>query len=352
MHIRLSDQEKLLIQLLADGIVHSGQALCQATGTTRTHIWKLLHKIQNLGIPIASKKGQGYWIDGGLDLLDHTQVLNYLLHTPQHTQWSTANLEIFPLIESTNRYLLQKIKERSSSNFEHPLSSVCLAEGQTQGRGRRGQTWFSPFAQNIYFSLYRCMDNNLASLTGLPLMAAVVMRDVLMNLGYHDIQLKWPNDIYAGDKKLGGILVELVSDAVGPCHVVIGIGLNVHMQRMPIEVAHTLQQPWNSLALLSQENNSSCPSRNHIVAQMIFRLSEALNVFEQQGFQPFLAQWREADYLYGHNVTLTTQNEVVQGQALGISDDGAMRVNVNGTVHTYRGAVVQIRKTERILNFP
>ena len=329
----LTLHEQKVIELLADGNLYSGEKLSSYTNTTRAHIWKIIRKLNTLGLPIQSKKAQGYWIEQGLDLLNETKILSCL----DKNLASLFTFNLFSLLPSTNQYLLQKIKRKNSKSHD-----MFSRRANLRGVGRRGQSWHSPFGQNIYLSLYWCMDNNLANLTGLPLIVGLGIRKALCNLDYKNIQLKWPNDIYAQDKKLGGILVELVSDAVGACHMVIGIGLNVHMQPLIAE-EQNIDQPWTSLALLEHKNRAT-RSRNLLIAKIIEKINDSLSIFEKKGLEPFLKDWGEADYLYSNHIEITTQDGIIQGQALGISSDGALQVDVNGHLHSYRGSAIRIRK--------
>src|SRR5688572_31248481 len=126
-----------------------------------------------------------------------------------------TRLDIFPVIDSTNTYLLSKHKEAISG-------WVCLAEEQTSGRGRQGKTWISPKNTNIYASLL-WRFKAAGSLSNLSLAVSVMVKRALEEYGITDsIQLKWPNDVWCQRRKLAGILLERVQDVV-----VIGVGLNV-----------------------------------------------------------------------------------------------------------------------------
>lgn len=105
---------------------------------------------------------------------------------------------VFDEINSTNAYLLEHYQ-----TFEQ--GSVCLAETQTAGRGRRGRTWFSPESQNLYFSiLWHYKQEELDNLPALSLVVSLIIAEALQAQNVQDIQIKWPNDVYYQGKKWVG----------------------------------------------------------------------------------------------------------------------------------------------------
>ena len=134
-----------------------------------------------------------------------------------------ADLEIFKSIDSTNKYAREKAEQAPASG------SVVLAEQQSAGRGRRGKTWVSPFAANIYLSIVWDFEQGAQALEGLSLAVGVAVKRALNAQGVNGVQLKWPNDIYVEGQKLGGILLEMIGDPAGQCSVIVGVGINVAM---------------------------------------------------------------------------------------------------------------------------
>lgn len=127
----------------------------------------------------------------------------------------------FLSIDSTNRFL----KELKTS----PELSICCAEQQTQGRGRFGRQWLSPFGENIYFSSRWQLTGCLATLSSLSLVVGLAVLASFQDHAFrHELQLKWPNDILWGEKKLAGILIEINAEPNDMAQVIIGIGLNVN----------------------------------------------------------------------------------------------------------------------------
>lgn len=116
---------------------------------------------------------------------------------------------VFDEIDSTNEYLLTHHQRLENG-------TVCLAEKQTAGRGRRGRTWYSPESENLYFSiLWHYPMEQAADLPPLSLVVALIIAESLTAQNVKDIQIKWPNDIYYQGKKMGGILLETQANRNG-----------------------------------------------------------------------------------------------------------------------------------------
>jgi len=195
--VLISDKQKKILKLLADGEFHSGTELAELLGVSRSAICKQLNGLSVLGLQHAAVSGKGYRLDRPLELLDNTQINAEL--TPAQ-QAAISVLEIHDTLPSTNTYLVEASQQGALSGF------VCFAEHQTAGKGRRGRQWVSPYGSNLYLSiLWRFQQGGMASTAGLSLAIGVAVIRALRAQGFSEAGLKWPNDIYCQGKKLGGI---------------------------------------------------------------------------------------------------------------------------------------------------
>ncbi len=197
--------------------------------------------------------------------------------------------------------------------------AMFLAERQSAGRGRRGREWVSPPGANIYFSLSRRFSRPLPSLAGLSLAVGVALAEGLRSLGFGQVRLKWPNDLWIESRKLGGILVQLRPEVGGGTGAVIGVGLNVHM---PEDAAPSIDQPWCDLSQFS----ATPVSRNAVVAAMLAALLPALDEFDADGLAHFLWRWQGLDALRGQRVQVQDGERTISGTCLGVSSEGALRL--------------------------
>ena len=330
------NQDKIL-DILKDGQFHSGESLGEALGCSRTAVWKQLQKLESLGLSIESIKGTGYRVAGGFELLDAELMLSQIdsLATAQ-----IANLEIFKSIDSTNKYAREKAETQPSSG------SVILAEQQTAGRGRRGKTWVSPFAANIYLSIVWDFEQGAQALEGLSLAVGVAVKRALNARGVESVQLKWPNDIYVDGQKLGGILLEMIGDPAGHCSVIIGVGINV---AMPEEQAAAIDQDWTDVKTqmqLQQDGDKGAIrfSKNHLASALISEIIVLLRDFQSQGFSSYRDEWQAADAFYGKQAAITTPKQSISGIVRGVDPNGALRLELdNGKIETFIGGELSLR---------
>lgn len=219
----------------------------------------------------------------------------------QKNREKIAFLEIFECIDSTNSYLLTRAKNGALSG------SVCLAEQQTQGRGRRGRSWDSPLGANIYCSLLWRFAHVVADKSSLSLAIAVMVLNTLKKYGVEkQIQLKWPNDVLIDGRKIAGILLESTDQK----SVVIGVGLNV------------LSAPENGNAISLAEIIDRIPVRNVVTGLLLNELVSQLETFEEKGLRTFLHDWRQHDVLFGKEITVQLPDKTFAGVMRGVDEHG------------------------------
>ncbi|RTL13685.1 MAG: biotin--[acetyl-CoA-carboxylase] ligase [Flavobacteriaceae bacterium] len=130
-------------------------------------------------------------------------------------------------IDSTNHFLKALSVQESCENF-----TVVSTESQTEGKGQRGSGWASEVGKNLTFSvLYNQNIEGITSLFTLNILVAISVVDVLKSVSNLNFVIKWPNDILAENKKIGGILIENTFKNSKEVQSIIGIGLNVNQSQ-------------------------------------------------------------------------------------------------------------------------
>lgn len=296
---------------LAGGAAVSGSALAARLGVTRTAVWKQIGRLRELGLAVSAQAGDGYRLDRPVEALDPSRIVAAL---PADVSPRIGDLAVHWQLDSTSSELLRRVAADPRDRL------VCLAELQTQGRGRRGRSWRMPLGGGIALSLLKRFDGGIAALSGLSLVAGAAAVQALADVGIGDVGLKWPNDLVAHGRKLGGILVELGGDAMGPCHAVIGIGLNL---RLDEHGSAAIDQPWIDLATLA---GGASPSRNLVVASVLARWVDAFDEFAESGFAVFARRYARHDVLRGQPVRVLRADRAEDGIACGIDERGALRV--------------------------
>lgn len=305
----ISATSKALLALLADSRFHSGTHLASAMGISRSAVWKHLQALDSLGLVFTAVSGKGYRLLQPLELLDASQIYQSLSSKASEL---IQDLELHDVMASTNSHLMVRAQQNAPSGL------VCLAEYQSEGRGRRGKSWVSPYGHNIYLSLLWRYQLGPSVLAGLSLAIGVGVIRMLRQLGINDVGLKWPNDIYWRGRKLAGILIEVSGESSGPCHAVIGLGLNVYL---PTDQGHAIDQAWVDLLNIL---GSTCPSRNFLVASLLNNLLPIIAAYERQTARAYLDEWRSYDCMLGLPAVISMGNHQLHGIVRGVNDEGLL----------------------------
>lgn len=317
-----------LLRLLADGAWHSGTELADSLGVSRAAVWKQAQTARERGAPVQAVRGRGYRLPGGYEPLDPDLIRHHLSDAGAAI---LDHLEVLTSVDSTSSQLLRRTE---------PDTSACFAEHQTGGRGRRGRAWVSPFGANLYFSVACGFDPTPPAIGALSPAVGVTLARALRGLGAESVGVKWPNDLLAGDAKLGGILLEHRGEAAGGCRVVVGVGLNVGAAP---GAAEGVDQPTARLADLLPE----LPDRNRLAATVLDAVLRAAADFRERGFTPFREAWTGFDMLHGRDVWLDTGSEPdverVAARVSGIAADGALLAEVAGEPQRFYAGELSLR---------
>ncbi len=318
-----------LLMLLADGQLHSGEWLAEQMGVSPVDVHQQVQRLSAFGLDLALK-GQGYQLARSVELLDVGDILaafgtQALARTPQ--------IEILFEVGSTNSRLL------SSESPPRGCMKVCLTELQTAGRGRRGRPWLAPFGGSIALSVGWNFGNSARALPCLSLSIGVAIARALRRVGGRGIALKWPNDIWFADRKIGGVLIELKTEASGPVYVVIGVGINLWLDE-------AMRQAIEASGVRVATVSDACrmpPSRNHLVGILLDEILGVLEQFERAGFAPLRLDWEALDALRGRTAQVLVGERIIEGTASGIDDEGALMLQIDGHCQKFLSGEVSLR---------
>jgi len=255
--------------------------------------------------------------------VDQKIILSLL---PDTIQQQITRLDVLPVVDSTNTYLLDLARQGA------PSGAICFAHRQTAGRGRRGRAWISSQEHNIYASfLYHFSTLPV----GLSVVVGIAIARVLTRFGVSDVGLKWPNDLYCEGKKLGGLLIE-AGHWQQQHYAVIGVGINVALSQ---ETRAQIDQPCIDMQSLVSVDI------NQLAADLIAELMMILPQVNLYGLTPFLLEWQQFDVLYGHSVSILQGSQTMHGIAKGIDEHGALLVEHNGEMQKVFAGEVSVRLT-------
>ena len=300
----------------------SGQELCRRFGVSRTAVWKAIGQLKKEGYHIQAVQNRGY-------LLEQEELFGqHELESRMDTEWAGHPVSWYETLGSTN--LQAKLDAENGAEN----GALIVADMQTAGRGRRGRTWNSPPGTNLYFTLIlkpQIAPDQASMLT--PLMGLAVAEGIRETCGLQT-GIKWPNDVVIDGRKVCGILAEMSVEREFIHYVVVGVGINVGLQRFPEQVADT--------AVCLQEKCGGKVSRAELLVNVLKAFERYYAVFRKTGDLSDLRQ------MYG-NLLVSRDKEVrvldpkgeYQGIARGINETGELLVEKEDGVVTavYAGEV-------------
>lgn len=330
----MSDTAARLVRLLADGALHSGERLADELGVTRAAVWKSVADLRDRGIDVASHDRRGYQLPRRVELLDVAALRRAAAAAGLALP---ADCTVFFEIPSTNEYL-----HTAEAPPVH-APRLVFAELQTAGRGRRGRDWLAPFGSGLTFSIGWTFAEMPADLSALSLALGVCVVRALRGVGAHEAQLKWPNDIVHHHRKLGGLLLQMRSEAGGPAYVVAGLGLNLELPAAAREAVRALP-----LATPPTDLAEGCggivPSRIDVAVRVAAGMLEGFATFARAGFASFAADWAAFDSLRDAPVTVLRHDGEFAAIARGADPDGALVVEVAGRLERVHAGDVSLRR--------
>ena len=241
------------------------------------------------------------------------------------------DIEVHDLIDSTQLRARERVQAGMRS------AAAVIADAQSGGRGQRGRTWQSPAGAAVYMTVIWPSARPIAGLAGLSLVVGLAVRATLAQWQL-DARLKWPNDVWVDQRKLAGILIEVVADR-HHCNALIGIGLNLDL---PATAALAIDQPWIDLKQLLDP----APPRNLLIAALLRQLHDDLSRFDATGLASFHDEWRRADALAGRAIWLLEASGPTPALALGIDAIGRLIVDVGGQQRKLSAGEISIRLNE------
>lgn len=306
------DYRKSILEALRDSVGEwvSGQQLCQEFGISRMAVSKHVRALRQQGYEIETAPRKGYRFHDGPNLLLPEEIRSDL---PTEVL-GQGLIEYSEVLESTHL----RAEELALAGYRE--GTLVVAESQTHGRGRRGRSWYSGTQTGLCMSvvLRPPLVPDWSTILSLTLVVAVA--DALLEATNLPIRICWPNDLMIGERKLGGVLVDISSDLEAIRYTVVGVGLNVNQTR--VQFPAELRDHATSLRIESDK----VWNRVSILQKILVHL-EKLYWSLDDGFTiNILQRWRELDILLGRSVSLETMDGVISGVAMDISPDGRLLI--------------------------
>ena len=305
-------------------MVVSGTKIAQEISSNRTEVWRLIQQLRGLGVNVAGHPASGYQLRSVPDLL-LPEILRPLLRGTIFDE----HLHHFYKIGSTNTAALAAAADGA------PEGSVFLAEEQTAGRGRGANSWQSPRSTGIYCSAVVRPQLPPSEVLILSLAAGLAVRAAIQQVDSRiSADLKWPNDVLIGGKKVCGILTEMNAEATRVRYIVVGIGINVNQSSFPKELQAT------SLRLVS----GSEWSRVELGAALLKSLDhEYRQLLENSGErESILRRFTESSsWTRGKAVRIEENGSAFEGTTEGLDSRGFLQVRTPKGLQTVLSGTVR-----------
>ena len=296
----------------------SGETLAQTRDISRAAIGKHIRRLESDGFRIESTAGIGHRL---LGVPENRIVPEYISSAYRRSSMSAKDyrIEYFPEIESTNTYA-KKIVATSDACYR-----LILTDFQNAGRGRMARKWVCEHGKDLTFTICLPVQTDVAEFYRFVMMISVSLYRILSPF-LPDLAIKWPNDLYVGDRKLCGILSEMILEQMRIESLIVGIGINVNSD----------PQFERSASILQKTNRTL--ERNSLVARFLIELDTNLEMYRNGNFAEVYRQWKTHLAYLNKPVTIDTGKGIVEGILRDVMEDGSVVLDRGGeTVRFYSG---------------
>ena len=308
----MSERKRTVIEILRGSPDFvSGEAISDVLGISRNAVHKHVKSLRYRGYRIVGVSHCGYKLEEEPCRLSMPVIANLAsASTFGH------RFRYYDEIESTNT------EARNLAAEGAPEGTVVIAECQSVGKGRLGRRWTSPAGKGLLFSVILRPALPLTQAHLLTMVAATAACAGIESQTRIPVRIKWPNDLFIDNKKVGGILLEMSGERDEVEWIVAGIGLNVNTEYSELPVA--LRRTAVSLKMAG-----GVPvDRSELLANLLISLEKAYIDVSKNGFERSLREFRERDYLLNRSVSVQTREGPVVGEAAGIDEHGALLVEL------------------------
>ncbi len=298
-----------LLALLADNpmIVISGARVAREIGVTRHTVWRWIEKLRALGVKVKGHAGAGYRVEQIPDVLT-PQLLRPRL---EGTQFAKRIYHYFK-VDSTNLAGLRL------GHAGEPHGALVVGEEQTAGRGQAGRSWHSEKSSGIYCTVLLRPEISPMQAPLITLLAGLAVRDAVTDAGLK-ADIRWPNDVLVGGKKVCGILTEMHAEPGRVHFVVVGMGLNVNHASLPKEI--------EAVATSLRIASGRAHSRIEVLGRLLRHLDRDYNRFLKEGAEFVVRRFAEvSSYAEGRRVRITNGRESFVGTTAGLEPNGMLRM--------------------------
>ena len=304
----MNETTERVLELLKGGDEYlSGEQIGRRLGVSRSAVWKHVRELKAAGYGIVSSPKKGYGLRVAANVPLAAEVTPHLT-----TSTLGRRIDYHDTVDSTNRAVGDLARRGAVEG------TVVVADAQTAGRGRMGRRWESPAGENLYFSILLTPNVEPARVPQLALVAAVAVHEGLAECCPGIVaQIKWPNDILIGGRKVAGILCEASLEADRVHRVILGVGINVNGASLPRSL--------RAIATTLRIAGGREVSRPSLLAGVLNRLEARYESWLRDGsLAGLLDCFERHSALNGRAVAVENRSGVVRGTARGVTPTGEL----------------------------
>ena len=293
----------------------SGAMLSDDLGVSRAQVWKHVGALRKRGYVIEGEPGGGYRLVDAPDRLYAEEIQPEL-----RTRWLARSFEHLDETDSTNRVAFDR------GRADAPAGLAVVAEHQTAGRGRLGRSFYSPPHLNLYTSVLLRPAGSISEAPTLILGAAIAVAETVAEFLEDEalVEIKWPNDVLIRGRKTSGILMESSAEGTRIAFAVLGIGINLNVDRA------TFPDEFRDLATSVSSELGRPVDRVAFTRRLFERLEVQLDQHASGGFRALRPRFESFFRMAGRRIGVQEIGAArFDGTAIGVAPDGALEVEID-----------------------
>ncbi len=303
----------------------SGEKLARDLGVSHSRVIRVIDRLRGMGVEIQGEPFTGFRLMRLPDV-----IVPDLLRDRLHTGEFGREIHHLYSVDSTNAFA-----ERLASTQDPPHGTLVLAEAQTAGRGRLGRRWVSHPGAGLYLTLILRPEIPIPLAPLMTLAAAVAAHESIERVTGLDVDVKWPNDLLVGGRKVSGILCELQAELDRVSSMTIGLGINVNHSEFPDEIA--------SIATSLSIETGRPQSRIEVLLDFLATFERVYGEFLAQGPGVVTEAWaRASSFASGRLLEVHDGFRTIRGTTDGLEAPGGLRIRQadGGVEVVYSGDVI------------
>ena len=310
----------------------SGEIMALALNKSRTSIWKAIQSLKKEGYSIESSTNKGYTLSQNNDVLSEQQITQELIQQHHPIDWVIQTME-----STTSTNDLAKLYANQNST----TPAIFISEEQIAGRGRLGRKFVSPSKTGLYISLCLFPTIALEDLSLITCATAVACVETIEQLTGKSLNIKWVNDLFYQDKKVGGILTEVISDFDSQQVQSLIVGMGINLIDSPQSFPEELHSIVGSVFSSRKEYEAHSFNRNQFIA--IF-LEKWTFYYQNLSQREFISSYKEYSNVIGKSIKVIEGNQVYHAYAKDIDENGHLIIEKEDkSLHALSYGEVSIR---------